>query len=58
MYILSVLECMGLMDFSVCVVEGICYDMEIYPIFACVGLMQSGCSTVHWFCENLVSNLT
>lgn len=46
---MSILECMGLMDFSVCVVEGVCYDMEIYQVFACVALMQSGSCAVHWF---------
>lgn len=50
---MSILECMGLMDFSVCVVEGVCYDMEIYQVFPCVALMQSGSCTVHWFCEIL-----
>ena len=54
---MSILECMGLMDFSVCGVEGVCYDMDIYQVFACAAFMQSGSSTVHWFCENLVSDL-
>lgn len=54
---MSILEWMGLMDFSVYIVEGVCYGMKFYQVFACVALMQSGSSTVHWFYENLISDL-
>lgn len=56
MSIMSILECMALTDFSVYVVEGVHYDTRIDQVFACVALMQSDFSTVHWFCENLVSD--
>lgn len=54
---MSILECVTLMDFGVCVVEGVCYDIEGFQVFVCVALVQPSSSTVHWFCENLVFDL-
>lgn len=45
------------MDFDICVVEGVHYDMESYQVFACVALVQPGSSTMHCFCENLFFDL-
>lgn len=36
MNIVSILECVTLMDFGVCVVEGVRFDMEGYQVFVCV----------------------
>jgi len=54
---MNILECMGLMDFIVYVVEGVCYGVEIYKVFARVALMQPDSSTVAWCCGNHVSDL-
>lgn len=57
MNIVSILECVTLMDFDICVVEGVHYDMESYQVFACVALVQPGSSTMHCLCENLFFDL-
>lgn len=54
---MSILELVTLMDFGVCVVEGVCYDLESYQVFACVALVEPVFSTVRCFCENLFFDL-